>query len=66
VKRGRPDLSETRLAELEAFKSKHGHCNVAQKSGPLGTWVNNRRSDQKKGKLPEELKCALVNMGFKW
>ena len=63
-KAGNPSTAETRLVELETFKSKYGHCNVPRKAGKLGTWVNNTRKRQKK--LPEELKHVLDNMGFKW
>ena len=57
---------ETMLAELEAFKREHGHCNVTRKSGKLGTWVTNARSRQKKGNLSEEQKDSLDNLGFTW
>ena len=65
-KSGRTNHAETRLAELETFKSENRHCNVKQTAGKLGTWVTNVRHSQKKGNLSEELKYALDNMGFKW
>lgn len=34
---------EKNMEELRAYKKKHGHVNVRQKSGQLGRWVNNAR-----------------------
>ena len=64
--RGRPSIAETMLAELETFKSEHGHCNVNLKLGSLSEWVKNVRHRQKKEKLSEEVTDVLDNMGFTW
>ena len=50
--------------ELDAFKAKHGHCNVPQKQGPLGVWVHSQRP--KKGKLSEDRAQKLDDLGFNW
>ena len=38
-----PTPFEKKLPLLRAYKEEHGNCNVPQKSGPLGEWVNKLR-----------------------
>ena len=42
---------ETRFNELVQYKEKHGDCNVPQRQGQLGTWVDKQRFNCMKGKL---------------
>jgi hypothetical protein len=35
---------DTQFEQLQAFKNAHGHTNVPQQSGPLGTWVSKQRT----------------------
>jgi hypothetical protein len=41
-------------AELVAYKEAHGHWNVPQSSGPLGTRCGNLRVSRKNGTLSRE------------
>merc|ERR1712194_24504 len=50
--------------ELKQFASVHGHCNVVNRSGPLGVWVNHQKMHQRKNKLCEEQKKRLLRIGF--
>jgi len=58
--------------ELEAYKVKHGHCNVQQSSGKLGRWVNKQRKQYrsfKEGKsspMTDERVRQLESIGFQW
>ena len=49
LQRGRKGDWETRFNELVQYKAKHGDCNVPQRQGQLGKWVQNQRT--RKGKL---------------
>ena len=55
-----------RYRELEAFKTKRGHCNVPQRQGPLGKWVKNQRTERKGDKLSAERIQRLDDIGFVW
>ncbi len=60
---------ERQFKELEAFKEKHGHCNVPgqYKSNPaLGNWVSTVRRQRKRGELDEEIIDCLNALGFCW
>ena len=57
---------ETRFDELVRYKAKHGDCNVPQRQGPLGTWVNYQRFDYKKSKLSQDRIDSLNGIGFEW
>ena len=75
MKEGRQTLEEkwnARFHELEAYKAKHGHCNVPTKSGKLGYWVNTQRTQyrlSKEGKysfMTDERVHKLESIGFRW
>ena len=58
-----------RLHELEAFKKKHGHCNIPVRSkthATLGRWVHNQRQQRKQGQLNEERIRRLDELGLTW
>ena len=59
-------LWEKRYAELVAYKEIHGHCNVLQNSGPLGSWCSNQRAGRKGGELSPEQITKLDALGFWW
>jgi hypothetical protein len=52
---------EAKLAKLEAYKHRHGDCNVPQgwaEDPPLGGWVQNQR------KLKKKLDCGNPSLGM--
>src|SRR5208337_2164873 len=60
---------ERRLKELEAFKKKHGHCNVPAKypsNLPLANWVFYIRGLKKSGRIASDLARRLNGLGFTW
>jgi hypothetical protein len=60
---------ETRLKQLEDYRSEHGHCNVPQFYKPvpgLGEWVLYIRRKYYDQQLPAERVTALENIGFQW
>ena len=57
---------EKKYDELVAYREKNGNCNVPQKQGALGIWVNNQRAKYKKGKLSPESTAQLDAIGFNW
>ena len=60
---------EQRFKELEAFKKKHGHCNVPKVYQPnpaLGRWVHNVRNAKKQGTIAAERVRGLDTLGFCW
>ena len=63
-----PDRWEGRVAELQAFKAEHGHCNVPQDypDRSLAVWVYNCRRQRKQGKLSEDRIRRLDAIGFCW
>jgi hypothetical protein len=55
------------VAELKAYKQKHGHCNVPAgcvKNRSLASWVHNQRAKAKRGKLAKERLEQLRRLGF--
>lgn len=56
-----------RLTELVTYKEKHGDFHVPQNhpSG-LGSWISQQKLYASKGKLPEERKAMLEQVGFSW
>ncbi len=63
------DQWEQRFAELEAFKSRHGHCSVPRdwRENPrLGTWVHNQRMRKRCGEVGPERIRRLEAVGFDW
>jgi hypothetical protein len=60
---------EDRLAEVAAFKAKHGHCEIPRNysdSPKLGNFVNNMRSQRNSGKLAPDRIAKLEAHGFVW
>ena len=57
---------ETRFKELVQYKTIHGDCNVPQKHGKLGTWVNKQRLAYKTGSIAQYRIDRLDSIGFKW
>jgi hypothetical protein len=55
-----------RYESLTTFKSKHGHCNVPQNEGSLGTWVGTQRHMFKQEKMRGDRKKILDDIGFLW
>ena len=58
-----------RFKELEAFKKKHGHCNVPRSyplNQPLAYWVDKQRSSKRKGELDMKRIRRLNELGFCW
>ena len=56
-----------RFKELKRYKKTNGHCNVPTKSGGLGVWVSNQRTNYKKaGKLDNDQISRLESIGFAW
>lgn len=57
-----------KFTELCEFRILHGHTNVPQQKGELGTWVATQRKNFKKGKTcltPKRIKM-LESIGFLW
>ena len=56
--------------ELQEYKDEHGNTNVprnhAQNNLKLGRWVDNQRTQYKKGKLDSERVTKLENLKFQW
>ena len=71
-KRSEPTDWEDRFAELVDFKRRVGHCNVSQRSGPLGKWVGTQRQqyrlrkEKKHSSMTEERITKLKGLGFQW
>lgn len=72
---GRSKSFQERLAELKAYKQKHGHCNVSkQDMQKLYTWTQAIRkaySEKTQGKTPsmeltDEMIESLESIGFQW
>ena len=64
---------DTRLKELQLYRTSFGHCDVPQThDSGLGTWVSAQRSQYKRfsgGKtssMTKERKVALDKIGFSW
>ncbi|WP_367274537.1 Helicase associated domain protein [uncultured Variovorax sp.] len=57
---------EARVAELQAFKERHGHCNVPARAGGLSYWCGKQRTAARRPGYPEEHRARLSDMGFVW
>lgn len=58
---------EDMFNELTAYCSKHGDANVPQRPRtPLGRWVRVQRESLKSGRLTDEHKARLDEIGFVW
>ena len=63
---------DDKFNELKEYKSKYRHCNVPQKSGPLGAWVAKQRYEylRKQKKEPSQMTDdrikLLEGIGFNW
>ena len=60
---------ETQLAEVAAFKAKHGHCEIPlhyPANPKLGRFVNAMRSNRKRGKVSADRIAKLDAVGFLW
>ena len=55
-----------RFKELLDYRSQHGDCNVPQKQGKLGMWVNIQRRAYNAGSLVKSRIARLSSIGFKW
>jgi hypothetical protein len=63
------DLWRTHFDRLDAYKDKHGDCNVLKAHGDdqtLGLWVHTQRMLQKKGEMNDDRKNALDGIEFVW
>ena len=62
-------LWERRLAELKAYRRKHGHCQVPSRSKrqpSLGHWVHYQRVLRRSGRLSAAHARQLKAVGFEW
>ncbi len=60
---------ENRRSELVRFKTEHGHCDVPRawsKNPVLGNWVGTQRSRAKKGRMTDERRSRLEEIGFRF
>jgi hypothetical protein len=57
---------EDKLKLLVEFKAQNGHTCVAQKHPTLGFWVKEQRMALNKGRLSEERRQKLDELGFTW
>lgn len=60
---------EDRLAEVAAFKAKHGHCGISTifpENPKLGRFVNSMRSKRNSGTLSADRIAKLDAVGFAW
>ena len=60
---------EQKFRELQSFKAKHGHCNVAQNDAgnpALGKWLHKQRQKKKKGELAVAREKMLNSIGVIW
>ncbi|MBI5393709.1 MAG: Helicase associated domain protein [Verrucomicrobia bacterium] len=60
---------EDRLAEVAAFKAKHGHCDIPTlypEMPKLGPFVNAMRSQRNSGRLSADRIAKLDALGFAW
>lgn len=61
-----------KFAQLQEYKRKHGHTNVAWNDGSLGTWVSKQRqqyrlrTENRESQITEERINALNAIGFSW
>ena len=62
-------LWEKRFSELVRFKKEHSHCDVPRawsKNPVLGNWVGTQRSRSKKGRMTDERRSRLKEIGFRF
>jgi hypothetical protein len=62
-------LWEKRFSELVRFKKEHSHCDVPRawsKNPVLGNWVGTQRSRAKKGRMTDERRSRLEEIGFRF
>ena len=60
---------ERSLAQLLAFRDRHGHCRVPMDSAEdasLGGWVHRQRVRQRRGRLRQDRHDRLEQAGFVW
>ena len=60
---------QQRLAELRAFRKRHGHCKVTPLLGAtpaFAKWVHRVRREGHEGRLSPEHRRALDKLGFHW
>jgi superfamily II DNA or RNA helicase len=59
---------DRRFGELQAFKTKHGHCNVPQRHPykMLGHWVSSQRTRRRAGRLAPDRVARLNAISFVW
>lgn len=60
---------ERRFAELEAYRRRHGHCQVpsrSKKDPSLGFWAHFQRVLKRAGRLSGERTRRLEKIGFDW
>lgn len=60
------DLFASHLEKLKQYKEKHGDCLVPAEDEELGSWVVRLRSLAEKGKLAEDRRMKLDELGFVW
>lgn len=54
------------FTELQAYKEKHGDCNVTVDTSSLGKWVGHQKTAYNNGRLSEERVLLLEGIGFVW
>ncbi len=60
---------EKRFAELQDFHRRFGHCNVPHKweeNSQLATWAYKQRAKHLAGRLSEDRRMRLSELGFEW
>jgi len=57
---------DDRYEELKNFKTLNHHCNVPQKLGKLGKWVEKQRQKYRQGRLSEQRIQLLEELNFQW
>lgn len=57
-----------KLDRLKLYKAEHGDCNVpgGYKEKALAQWVNNQRTINRRGRLPQDRIDQLNDLGFVW
>ena len=54
------------LKLLRDYKEKHGHINIPRREKELSMWIQMKRKEYKAGKLNEEVKAQLDELGIEW
>jgi hypothetical protein len=65
----RDGLWERRFRELQAYRRRHGHCQVPSRSKKypsLGNWVHFQRVRKRAGRLSARRARRLARIGFDW